>query len=520
MVALFDVEKPSRNGTRTADWADPEAAFAVVRSHVGLLAPRDALGEIRRYKAQLSAMETHALAAITKNDGERSARRAVDDGKTSKASARRAANRAKVAAKNPAVVDKMASGALSEDHLDVIADTAAKTDGAAAVDDAFIDRVGATTPDQAKAEAEKFVQNHNDPDGVQTEHDRQRAARRGVTYYNKQNGLSTIKVEGDSVAINAMWEAILQRSKSLYEQDGGRDVTASARRRTREQRLFDAAHQLVCGKGGHAAKTCAAKPVIFVGLTLDKLLGLAPEQLATQIGLGLIPDSVLATYLSDATLISVLYDKAGTPLWLARSHRHASQMQRFALIARDRACVLCRASASHCEAHHRIPWHAPQQGHDRPRQPCSAVHQLPPPAPQRQADALPRPPAHLAHQTCHAGRASTREAQPPETRIAVTQRVSSACNATSTPPLPPLSKPHCCGDFNAPQQKWRAQEEKAADRYPQPSPRTPAPRTRVTAWNYVPLPNLSKAQATTSSWRSHSPARRQASMRSCAAITI
>jgi len=185
MVTLFDVEKPSRNGTRTADWADPEAAFAVVRSHVGLLAPRDALGEIRRYKAQLSAMETHALAAITKNDGERSARRAVDDGKTSKASARRAANRAKVAAKNPAVVDKMASGALSEDHLDVIADTAAKTDGAAAVDDAFIDRVGATTPDQAKAEAEKFVQNHNDPDGVQTEHDRQRAARRGVTYYNK-----------------------------------------------------------------------------------------------------------------------------------------------------------------------------------------------------------------------------------------------------------------------------------------------------------------------------------------------
>ena len=84
--------------------------------------------------------------------------------------------------------------------------------------------------------------------------------------------------------------------------------------------------------------------------------------MAEQIGLGLIPDSVLAGYLAHVEIISVLYDHTGSPLWLHRTRRHASLMQRYALIARDKACVLCGADHQHCDVHHTMPWTASAKG--------------------------------------------------------------------------------------------------------------------------------------------------------------
>lgn len=90
--------------------------------------------------------------------------------------------------------------------------------------------------------------------------------------------------------------------------------------------------------------------------------GLAGAALDEQIGLGLIPDSVLADYLEHADVLGVLYDRNGEPLWIGRARRHASLMQRYALIARDKACVLCGADHQHCEVHHRLPWNSPGKG--------------------------------------------------------------------------------------------------------------------------------------------------------------
>jgi hypothetical protein len=99
-----------------------------------------------------------------------------------------------------------------------------------------------------------------------------------------------------------------------------------------------------------------------IGLTVDKFLGLDPAEAATQIGLGLIPDSVLADYAEHADIFAALFDRNGEPLWLSRLKRHASSAQMVALILRDRGCALCGADHSRCHAHHIVPWNAPAKG--------------------------------------------------------------------------------------------------------------------------------------------------------------
>ena len=120
-------------------------------------------------------METSVVAEVTAASGnDRRAKRMLDDGKTSRSAIAKAANRAAAAAKNEPLIDKMDSGDLSAEQVDLIADTAAKTDGAAATDEDFIAKVANTDPDQAKAIADDFVAKRQTKDGVQTEHERQR----------------------------------------------------------------------------------------------------------------------------------------------------------------------------------------------------------------------------------------------------------------------------------------------------------------------------------------------------------
>ncbi len=353
-----------------------DAAFELIRDHIGGLEPRSALRRIRRYQARLAAMETSVVAAVTAQAGnDRAAKRMLNDGKTSRASIAKAAKRAAAAAKNESLVDKMDSGDLSAEQVDVIADTSAKTDGAAATDEGFIDKVANTDPDQAKAVADDYLAKHQTKDGVQSEHDRQRKLRRCSRYTSKKSGLDVLALEGDGVAIKNMFDQIETRANELYNADGGRDLDTGLHPRTHAQRMFDAAHELLCGvtttptsliatprhapDGAGGARTRAA---IVIGLTLDQYLGRDPAAMAEQIGLGLIPDNVLADYLEHADILAALYDHNGNPLWLGRTKRHATLMQRYALIMRDKGCVQCATDHTNCEVHHRNPWNAPIKG--------------------------------------------------------------------------------------------------------------------------------------------------------------
>ena len=75
-----------------------------------------------------------------------------------------------------------------------------------------------------------------------------------------------------------------------------------------------------------------------------------------------VPNSVLGRHMCTGSVAGVVFGADGEILWHGRELRFATPEQVRALIARDRGCVMCRAGAEECEAHHLVPFNAPAKG--------------------------------------------------------------------------------------------------------------------------------------------------------------
>ena len=71
-----------------------------------------------------------------------------------------------------------------------------------------------------------------------------------------------------------------------------------------------------------------------------------------------IPVQKIRDLTCEAEILPAIFRGASQPLNLGRARRIASPAQRITLIARDRNCVGCGASANWCQAHHITPWAA------------------------------------------------------------------------------------------------------------------------------------------------------------------
>ena len=157
------------------------------------------------------------------------------DGKTSKAQAKKKARRAKATNANPDLADRLAKGDMSSEQVDVIADAADETDGAAACDEELIDSVAKTNPEQGKKKAREYVNKRTDASDVQKRFDRQNR-RRGVYTHRLANGNKAMTIHGPDEYIDEMVAPIHAASDSEYQSDGGRDVPKHKHPRTHDQR--------------------------------------------------------------------------------------------------------------------------------------------------------------------------------------------------------------------------------------------------------------------------------------------
>ena len=312
-----------------------------------------ALGELQSacdlVRGKLDSIEARRLASEVGADGDdrRARKQARANGRRSKRAARAAARRAAAVSKNEKLADDLASGDLSSEQFDAIADAAA-SDESAATDDDFIDEIKKRNADQARKLAAKR-KHQSRP--TESEEDKQRRLRRASRWKDFESGLSILQLSGDDATIEEIWTAVLAREKQLKQQDGGRDLLASQHPRTFDQRLFDAAIELLRGTG-----TSSGTPSIVIGISAET----GEAHIA---GGGPVSDAYVRSILERANLSVLITDHlTGTPLWLGRKRRRASDGQVLALIVRDEGCVLCGAHWVHCEAHHVMPWNAPAKG--------------------------------------------------------------------------------------------------------------------------------------------------------------
>ncbi|NNK92213.1 MAG: DUF222 domain-containing protein, partial [Acidimicrobiia bacterium] len=168
---------------------------------------------------------------------------------------------------------RMRSGELSPDQVDVIASGAERTGGAAAGDDELIETVAATPPDQAKKLVDEWVREHTDNADVQDAHDRQRRLR-NVKRWSTDRGTDILALEGDTASIDKIETAIRNRSSQLYRGDGGRNLPAGKHPRSRDQRNYDAAIELLTGASSSKTGAVSSQPgprsTIVVTMTLDQ----------------------------------------------------------------------------------------------------------------------------------------------------------------------------------------------------------------------------------------------------------
>ncbi len=318
------------------------------------------LGELqstcRRWRSVLDAVEAKRLAAeMAPDEDERpTRRRAAAGGARSRAAARRAARRAAAVKKNPKLADDMDSGRLSSEQADTIADAASKSDGAAACDQGLIDAVAEAGVDAGRQIASDWLQQRADKDKTKNKHDRQHRLRRMSAYTDPHRGTDVLKLEGTTSAIEELRARIELRERQLWEADGGRDLAGGKHRRTREQRLFDAAQDILLGTSTSSA---GGKPAVVLNIDASN-----PEAAAEMVGVGPIPDTVAAEILSRANIFINIHDIDRKSLWFGRLKRRATLTQFIALAARDKGCVLCGAHWLRCEVHHLTPWNSPAKG--------------------------------------------------------------------------------------------------------------------------------------------------------------
>lgn len=332
----------------------------------------------QRVQREFAAIETAHLA----NLDERDRRRASTAGGTrSRKESSRAESRSEAVNENPTLGTKLAHGDIGQEQLDAIADAARSTGGDAAKDDRLISEIENSRPDDATKIARRWLE-ERESDGAQSRYDRQNKRRKLITGHDRASGCDTLTLAGPTEKIAALKKRIDQRADEMYKGDGGRDVPAHKHPRTRLQRLFDAAEEILLAESSSRSNGATRNPhpkaMIHVSIVVDAE---AEQQIRATCpdGSGYLPASVLERYGCDAMIAGTVYSESGEILWFGRQRRYATPAQFAALVGRDVGCVLCGRAPEFCEAHHMLPFNAPAQGETNIEDLallCSSCHHL------------------------------------------------------------------------------------------------------------------------------------------------
>ena len=323
--------------------------------------------------AALSSLQTRCATEIEAlGDGGVNSKTVLREaGRMSTRSANTVAKTAAGLAEMPKLAESLAEGAITAEHAAVAVAAAAKT-SAEQVEDELSKLAETSSVDVFTEQSRRWV-NRNQPDDGAELYQQQRH-RRLFKHWVNEDGMGVLLAELDPTSYQQAVKAINVEYDRLWRDDGGRDGKPDDVR-TAKQRLADAFVALITDPGRRGPGSARAQLIAIADI--ERLRDDNPTGVAEIVGGEALPQSVLERLMCTATVTGVVFDGEGQPIWVGRDHRHATEAQVKAIIARDRHCrgSDCIAGPERCEIHHIVPW---EQGGltdiDKMCLACSACH--------------------------------------------------------------------------------------------------------------------------------------------------
>ena len=307
-----------------------------------------------RVMAALSSLQTRCAIEIEALDdgGVNSKTVLREAGRMSTRAANSVAKTAAGLAEMPKLAESLASGAITVEHATVAVGAAAKT-SAEQVDDELSKLAETSSVDVFTEQSRRWV-NRNQPDDGAERYQQQRNSRLLKHWINAE-GMGVLLAELDPVSYQQALKALNAEYDRLWRDDGGRDGFPDDVRKP-QQRLADAFVALLTDVGRPGPGS--ARMQLIAVADIERLRADNPTGVAEIVGGEALPQTVLERLMCTAAVTGVVFDGKGQPIWVGRTHRHATEAQVKSIIARDRHCTGkdCTAGPERCEIHHIVPW--------------------------------------------------------------------------------------------------------------------------------------------------------------------
>ena len=297
-----------------------------------------------RAENQAVAVRAEAVAELRRREGTELVETVLQkDGLLSRRRARSEVETADELSKLPRTADGLRKGEISYDNARIIAGASKRGE----IDDTKLANIAKTqSPDKFAGTVRKHEQQRSSDDGMsKLEH--QRSRRYAKVSTDPDDGMTILYGRFDPITGARIETALSQKMDELWRDEDPRN------RATPGQRMADALQMLLTRPGGNEDGPSQGTRLLLIAEydVISKELRKARLPDGTP-----IPAKKVRDLACDAEVLPAIFRGASQPLDLGRARRIASPAQRIALVARDRKCIGCGASASWCQAHHIIPW--------------------------------------------------------------------------------------------------------------------------------------------------------------------
>jgi len=325
-----------------------------------------ALKATARLRSAVDAFEARCAAAVDAlgDRGVPASTMLRSAGKIPQREADRRSRRADTLSQLPEAAEKLASGELSAEHVDVLGRAADATSPDAVAESGLIDTATRRPADLMAKDARDWIRREQTDAEVAAVQAKRMAARRACMWDN-DDGMTVLHAEFDPVKGAQLRNHLDAATDALFHADGGRGQAGE--HRTPEQRRSDALAELITGSTASGKRHVRHHVPIVIHHHPNTPSGccgtdhhpLGPGTPTAQLVNGTpIPAATADRLMCGADVHPILFnDTTNAPTELGRTIRLATDAQWVALIARDGGCVACGAAPTQCAAHHIQPWH-------------------------------------------------------------------------------------------------------------------------------------------------------------------